>query len=63
MEFGNGNITVMNQATGLVLVADDGNGHLGLSNPFDVLSAFAPPVIISQPTNQTVSVGGLQPSA
>jgi hypothetical protein len=54
----NGNITVMNQATGLVLVADDGNSHLGLSNPFDVLSAFAPPVIIAQPTNQTVFVGG-----
>ena len=54
----NGNITVMNRAAGLVLVADDGNGHLGLSNPFDVLPGFAPPVITSQPTNQTVIAGG-----
>jgi hypothetical protein len=33
-----GNITVMNQATGLVLVADDGKSHSGFSNPFNVLA-------------------------
>ncbi len=37
----NGSITVMNQSTGLVLVADDGQNHLGLSNPFNVLAAPA----------------------
>jgi hypothetical protein len=37
----NGYITVMNQATGMVLVADDGHSHLGMSNPFNVLTAPA----------------------
>jgi uncharacterized delta-60 repeat protein len=52
-----GNITALQLATNVVLRADDGSGHTGSSNPFDVLSAF-PPVITSQPTNQTVFAGG-----
>ncbi|MGA2241282.1 MAG: LamG-like jellyroll fold domain-containing protein [Verrucomicrobiota bacterium] len=52
-----GNITVLQPATNIniMLLADDGSGHTGTSNPFDVLS---PPVITSQPTNQTVFAGG-----
>ncbi len=50
-----GNVTVLDLATNAVLVADDGNGHTGLSNPFNVNMA---PVILAQPTNQTVTVGG-----
>ena len=53
-----GNITVLNRATGAMLVADDGNGHTGLSNPFDVVPANMAPVILAQPTNQVAIVGG-----
>jgi uncharacterized repeat protein (TIGR01451 family) len=53
-----GNVAVLNRATNAVLVADDGNGHTGLSNPFDVVPANMPPVILAQPTDQTVIVGG-----
>ena len=53
-----GNVAVLNRATNAVLVADDGNGHTGLSNPFDVVPANMPPVILAQPTDQTIVVGG-----
>jgi len=53
-----GNVAVLNRATNVVLVADDGNGHTGLSNPFDVVPANMAPVILAQPTNQTVVVDG-----
>ena len=53
----NGYITVFNRATNLVLTADDGNGHTGSSNPFDVAPADMAPVILMQPANQTVIVG------
>jgi hypothetical protein len=51
-----GNVTVLQSATNVVLRADDGNGHSGSSNPFDVV-APNPPVILVQPTNQTVFLG------
>jgi uncharacterized repeat protein (TIGR01451 family) len=54
----NGNVAVLNRATNAMLVADDGNGHTGLSNPFDVVPANMAPVILAQPTDQTVIVGG-----
>jgi len=54
----NGNITVQQRATNLVLRADDNSGHFGLSNPFDVAPANMPPIILLQPTNQMVIVGG-----
>ncbi|HEY5233420.1 MAG TPA: immunoglobulin domain-containing protein [Verrucomicrobiae bacterium] len=50
-----GNITVPQPATNVVLTANDGSGHAGSSNPFDVV--LSPPVITTQPTNQTVFVG------
>ena len=52
-----GNVAVLNRATNAVLVADDGNGHTGSSNPFDIVPANMAPVILAQPTNQTVIVG------
>jgi len=54
----NGSIAVLGRATNAVLVADDGNGHTGLSNPFDVVPSNLAPVILVQPTNQTIFVGG-----
>jgi len=50
-----GNITVQQPATNIVLVANDGSGHAGSSNPFNVV--LSPPVITTQPTNETVFVG------
>ena len=38
-----GNVTVQQTATNVVLVANDGSGHAGSSNPFNVV--LAPPVI------------------
>jgi uncharacterized repeat protein (TIGR01451 family) len=52
-----GNVAVLNRATNAVLVADDGDGHLGSSNPFNVVPANMPPVILAQPANQTVVAG------
>src|SRR5665213_862191 len=46
-----GNVTVQQTATNVVLSANDGNGHAGSSNPFNVV--LSPPVITTQPTNQT----------
>ena len=53
-----GNVAVLNRATNVVLVADDGNGHTGLSNPFNVVPASMAPAILVPPTNQTVLAGG-----
>jgi hypothetical protein len=52
-----GNITIQQRTTNLVLRADDGNGHFGLSTPFNTAPANMAPVILSQPSNQTVGVG------
>jgi hypothetical protein len=52
-----GNMTVSNPGTNVVLVADDGHGHHGTSNPFNVISAGLLPAILAQPTNQTVFIG------
>ncbi len=51
-----GNLTVQQPATNMYLVAADSTGHRGTSNPFDVRPS--PPVIVAQPTNQIVPVGG-----
>ena len=52
-----GLITVLNPATNLVLRADDGDGNYGESNPFHVIRSNQPPIIVTQPAAQTVSVG------
>ncbi|HTQ50185.1 MAG TPA: protease pro-enzyme activation domain-containing protein [Candidatus Acidoferrales bacterium] len=49
-----GDLTVLAAATNVVLCADDGNGHIGASNPFDVTSSNRPPVITRQPASQAV---------
>ena len=58
-----GNITVPALATNAILVADDGNGHTGSSNPFDVLwqndisiSIAASPSLASAGTNLTYTL-------
>jgi hypothetical protein len=53
-----GNITVQPPATNVTLIANDGNGHAGISNPFNALPPQISPIITTQPTNQTVLVGG-----
>ena len=49
-----GNLAVQQVATNVFLFASDGNGHSGLSSPFDVVSSSTVPIITLQPTNQTV---------
>ncbi len=50
-----GNIAVLQDATNVYLQANDGNGHMGQSGGFNVDSVA--PVILTQPTNQTLPVG------
>ena len=52
-----GNITVMQAASNVVLTANDNVGHSGSSNPFSVIYSNQPPIIMLQPTNQTLPVG------
>ena len=53
-----GGIAVQVFATNVVLRADDGDGHIGLSNPFHVIGSNQPPVIIASPTNAVAYLGG-----
>jgi hypothetical protein len=52
-----GNVTVAQAASNVVLVAKDGSGHTGSSNPFNVVTPPSPPTITQQPSPQTVIVG------
>jgi hypothetical protein len=52
-----GNITVPQTASNMVLLADDGAGHFGLSSPFQVSCVVAPPTITAQPQGQTIAAG------
>ncbi len=54
-----GNVTVQAFATNLVLRADDGYGHTGSSNPFNVVGTNQPPVVILGPTNTAGYLGGV----
>jgi uncharacterized repeat protein (TIGR01451 family) len=65
-----GTLTLLNTASNVVLAADDGAGHNGTSNPFDVniadlaLSVSAPPqVLIASPFTYTITVTNLGPGA
>jgi hypothetical protein len=51
----NGNITITQLATNILLFANDGSGHTGFSKPFNVITA---PSITAQPQSQTSLVGG-----
>ena len=50
-----GTITAMPPAANVILQADDGNGHVGFSTPFRIM--IEPPVILSQPADQSVVAG------
>ena len=53
-----GNVTVAQVATNVVLKADDGAGHVALSNPFNVIDPnAAPPTITTQPQSRTNNTG------
>ncbi len=51
-----GTLVALNRGTNVVLTADDGHGHRGVSNPFNILSTVAPFILV-QPANCTV-LGG-----
>jgi hypothetical protein len=51
-----GNLTVLQAATNVVLVADDGSGHLGSSNPFQVVSNAAAYAMLTVNTNGSGTV-------
>ncbi|HVM47112.1 MAG TPA: immunoglobulin domain-containing protein, partial [Candidatus Acidoferrum sp.] len=54
----NGNITVAQIATNVVVKADDGSGHVAFSNPFNVVDPNAmPPRITTQPQSRTNNTG------
>ncbi len=53
-----GNVTVAQVATNVVLKADDGAGHVAVSNPFNVIDpSAAPPTITTQPQSRTNNTG------
>ncbi|HSU53772.1 MAG TPA: immunoglobulin domain-containing protein, partial [Candidatus Dormibacteraeota bacterium] len=52
-----GTIAVQAFATNLVLRADDGDGHFGLSNPFHVITSNQPPIIIASPVAASAYLG------
>ena len=65
-----GTITLSNAATNVLLVAEDGVGHNGISDPFDVnvaniaLSVSAPPqALIYSPFTYTILVSNVGPNA
>ena len=53
-----GSLAVQQAASNVVVRADDGSGHSGLSNPFTVAQAATAPIITSQPASQSIFVGG-----
>ncbi|MDB6111012.1 MAG: hypothetical protein JWR69_2762 [Pedosphaera sp.] len=53
-----GNVTVPQAGTNMLLKADDGSGHSGLSNPFTVAAAGSSlPLITGQPQSLTTNAG------
>src|SRR5262249_13445130 len=52
-----GSIPLFSVGSNVVLRADDGGGHIGLSNPFQVVPAAQPPAITAQPVSQSVRQG------
>lgn len=51
-----GQVTVYEQASDVFLVADDGNGHTGLSNPFDVAGVLPAEPNLPFPENYAAGV-------
>jgi uncharacterized repeat protein (TIGR01451 family) len=52
-----GNITSLDTATNVILLADDLVGHTGRSNPFNVVSSNQPPIFLVQPIAQSARPG------
>jgi hypothetical protein len=52
-----GNVAVLQVATNMVLNANDGAGHFGSSNPFEVIYSNSPPIITMQPVGLALPVG------
>ncbi|HWN93701.1 MAG TPA: M36 family metallopeptidase [Methylomirabilota bacterium] len=52
-----GDVTVLAQATNMVLQADNGAGATGLSNPFHAVGTNQPPIIVRQPAGSQVLTG------
>jgi hypothetical protein len=65
----NGNITILQLATNVILRADDGNHHIGLSDPFLIVNQpfivnqpmDAPAMLVGSNANFTVIAGGTPP--
>ena len=53
-----GGVAVQAFATNVVLRADDGDGHIGLSNPFHVITSNQPPVILASLANAVAYLSG-----
>lgn len=53
-----GSVIVEDRATNIVLTADDGNGHVSASNPFDVAPANMAPVVLMDPSDQQAFTWG-----
>ena len=47
-----GSVTLQDRATNIVLTADDGNGHVSASNPFQVAPANMAAVVLMDPSDQ-----------
>ena len=54
-----GEITMLERGKGLLLKADDGNGHTGYSAPFQAAAVNMPATVVSPPANLAVPVGGV----
>ncbi len=52
-----GNIIAMQPAANVVVRAQDAAGHIGQSDPFQVLASSQPIILLSQPVSQTVITG------
>jgi len=53
-----GMLAVQTFGTNVSLRADDGDGHLGNSNPFHVLATNQPPLVLKSPSNTVAYLGG-----
>ncbi|MDB6018342.1 MAG: hypothetical protein JWR19_2831 [Pedosphaera sp.] len=53
-----GSLTMQQPGTNASLIANDGNGHTGLSYPFYVINSNQPPIVVASPANTNVYLGG-----
>ena len=54
-----GTVELTDRATNVVLIADDGNGHTGTSNPFNLAPANMGAIVLTDPTGRTVEAGSM----